>query len=123
MAKILIADDEQSMRLLVAATIESDEHEVLEASEGNQAWDMIVQHRPRVVILDVQMPGRDGLDLARAIRADPGLAGLRIIMLSGKALESNVQEGLAAGADVYLSKPFRPRDLRDALDRTLAAGA
>src|SRR3954468_12464593 len=87
---VLIADDEPSMRLLVTATIASDQIEVLEAADGDQAWELIEQRRPDLVLLDVQMPGLTGIDLARNIRADPALSVIRVVLLTSKAQAGEV---------------------------------
>jgi DNA-binding response OmpR family regulator len=119
MKLVLIADDEPHLRLLVSATIESDEYEVVEAEDGDQAWEIIHERHPDVAILDVQMPGRSGLDIARSVRADPALAGTHLIMLTSKAQQSDIANGLAAGADLYLTKPFMPLELLTAVERAL----
>jgi CheY-like chemotaxis protein len=116
---VLIADDEPSMRLLVHATIESDDYKVVEAADGTEAWAMIQQHRPSLVLLDVQMPGRSGLDVLRSVRADPGLLATRVILLTSKAQEHDVEAGLIAGADFYLTKPFSPLDLLTRVEEAL----
>jgi DNA-binding response OmpR family regulator len=116
---ILIADDEPSMRILVAATIASDEIEVLEAADGDQAWELIEQRHPDLVLLDVQMPGKTGLDLTRSIRSSPDLAETRIVILTSKAQSSDVASGLAAGADLYLTKPFSPLSLLTFVEQAL----
>ena len=116
---VLIADDEPSMRLLVRATIESDQFEVLEAGDGEEAWNMIREHKPSVVLLDVQMPGRTGLEVLALIRSDPSLSATRVIMLTAKALKTDMELGLTAGADLYLTKPFSPLDLLTRVDEAL----
>ena len=108
---VLIADDEPSMRLLVTATIASDSIGVLEAADGDEAWAQIQRHHPKLVLLDVQMPGQTGLELARRLRADPTFNGIKIVMLTSKAQASDIQDGLDAGADLYLTKPFSPISL------------
>lgn len=116
---VIIADDEPSVRLLVQATIGTDDYNVLEASDGNEAWSLIQEHRPSLVLLDIRMPGRTGLDILRAIRLDPNLAGTKVVLLTASALASDMTAGLAAGADDYLTKPFSPRDLLLRLDEAL----
>jgi len=116
---VLIADDEPSMRLLVHATIESDDYNVVEAADGTEAWSMIQQHRPSLVLLDVQMPGRSGLEVLRSVRADPTLLATRVILLTSKAQEQDVEAGLIAGADFYLTKPFSPLDLLTRVEEAL----
>ena len=119
MKTVLIADDEPSLRLLVRVTVGSDEYGLLEAADGDEAWALVRQHRPAVALLDVQMPGRTGLELARAIKADPELAGTRVILLTSKAQAADIAAGLAAGADRYLTKPFSPLELLATVEQAL----
>jgi CheY-like chemotaxis protein len=116
---VVIADDEPSMRLLVHATIESDDYKVVEAGDGAQAWAMIQQHKPSLVLLDVQMPGKSGLEVLQLVKADPSLAATRVILLTAKAQESDIEAGLIAGADFYLTKPFSPLDLLTRVEEAL----
>jgi DNA-binding response OmpR family regulator len=116
---VLIADDEPSIRLLVQATIGADDINVVEASDGDEAWSLIQEHRPSLVLLDVRMPGRTGLDILSAIRSEASLAGTKVIMLTASAVASDMSAALSAGADSYLTKPFSPRDLLSRLDEAL----
>jgi CheY-like chemotaxis protein len=116
---VLIADDEPSMRLLVHATIESDDYRVVEAVDGAEAWTMIKSEKPSLVLLDLQMPGRTGLEVLALVKGDPGLAGTRVILLTSKAQESDIEKGLIAGADFYLTKPFSPLDLLTRVEEAL----
>jgi two-component system phosphate regulon response regulator PhoB len=118
---VLIADDEPSLRLLVSATIASDEYEVIEATDGDEAWRLIRHHRPSVVLLDVQMPGQTGLDLTRSIRRDPDLADTCVILLTSKAQQTDIHAGLEAGADRYLTKPFSPLELLRVVEQAIGA--
>ena len=119
LATVLIADDESSMRLLVHATIESDDYKVIEAADGNEAWTLIQQYKPSLVLLDVQMPGRTGLEILGSIKSDPALKATRVILLTAKALEADVEAGMIAGADFYLTKPFSPLDLLTRVEEAL----
>ena len=112
---VVIADDESSMRLLVHATIEPDDYNVLEASDGTEAWAMVKEHRPALVLLDVQMPGRSGLDVLRLIKADPTLEATRVILLTAKGSTADKAKGLDLGADDYLTKPFEEHELELAI--------
>lgn len=116
---VLIADDESSIRLLVHATIESDDYTVVEAADGAQAWALTQELKPSLVLLDVQMPGQSGLEVLRSIKADPDLKGTRVILLTSKALERDIEVGLIAGADFYLTKPFSPLDLLTRVEEAL----
>lgn len=117
---VLIADDEPSLRLLVIATVASDDYRIIEAADGNDAWQKLREHRPDLAILDVQMPGRTGLELTRDIRRDPTLAGVKVILLTSKAQESDIAAGLDAGADRYLIKPFSPLELLTTVEAALS---
>jgi CheY-like chemotaxis protein len=116
---VLIADDESSIRLLVHATIESDDYSVVEAADGAQAWALTQQLKPALVLLDVQMPGQSGLEVLRSIKADPDLTATRVILLTSKAQERDIEIGLIAGADFYLTKPFSPLDLLTRVEEAL----
>src|SRR5712692_269770 len=116
---VVIADDEPSVRLLVHATIGNDDYNVVEACDGDEAWSMIQEHQPSLVLLDVRMPGRTGLDILRTIKSDPRLTSTKVILLTASAQESDIAAGLVAGADFYLTKPFSPRDLLSRLDEAL----
>ena len=118
-ATVLIADDESSMRLLVNVTIESDAYNVIEAGDGDEAWALIKQYKPALVILDIQMPGRNGLEILGAIRADPSLEKTRVILLTAKALEADMAAGMTAAADFFLTKPFSPLDLLMRVEQAL----
>ena len=119
MTTVLIADDEPSLRLLVSATIVSDEYDVVEAVDGDEAWELLRRYRPTVALLDVQMPGRTGLDLTHAIRGDPELARTFVVLLTSKAQQADIQAGLAAGADRYLTKPFSPLELLTVVEQAV----
>lgn len=118
---VLVADDEPSLRRLVSATIESDQWEIVEAADGAVAWEMLQRLKPDLALLDVQMPGRNGIELTRAIRGEPALRDTRVILLTSRAQEADVKAGIEAGADLYLTKPFSPLELLDAVEKTLGA--
>ena len=119
MKKVLIADDQPSLRLLVSATLASEDLDIIEACDGDEAWRMLEDQRPDLALLDVQMPGKTGLELAQAIRGSSALADTRIILLTSKAQQADVEAGMAAGADRYLTKPFSPLELLEEVERVL----
>jgi CheY-like chemotaxis protein len=106
MPTVLVADDVPDVRELISMTLSPEPYTVLEATDGDMAWAMIKEHRPDVVVLDVLMPGRTGLELTKAIRDDPALASTYVILLSAAAQQAQINAGLAAGADRYMIKPF-----------------
>src|SRR4051794_5989344 len=116
---VLIADDDVNLRLLVRATISTEYYRVVEAADGDEAWKLLQLQRPMLALLDVNMPMRTGLELARAIRADPALAGTFIVLLTAKAQPLDISAGLAAGADRYLTKPFSPLELLRIIEQVL----
>jgi DNA-binding response OmpR family regulator len=119
-ATIVIADDDADIRELVVFKLRHAGHEVVPVGDGASAIEACSERKPDLVILDVMMPGMSGLEAARAIRETDGLAGLPIIMLTARAQDSDIEQGLDAGADDYVVKPFSPRDLAARVDAALA---
>lgn len=118
---VLIADDDPAIRLLVAATLASDKYSVLEAADGEEAWRLIRQFHPAVAILDWEMPGYEGLELTAVIKGDPQLWDITVIILTGRTDRADREAGARAAADLYLIKPFSPKDLFDAVERALSS--
>jgi len=111
MTTVLVADDDFAMRLLIGATIGLDGYDVVEASDGEEAWQLILERRPKIALLDVQMGGQTGLDVTRRIRREPSLAGMAVILVSARTQRADLQAGYDAGADEYVTKPFSPNAL------------
>jgi DNA-binding response OmpR family regulator len=118
-ARILVADDDVDIRELVEFKLSTLGHDVVAVSDGAAAIDACRAQRPDLAVLDVMMPGVSGLDAIRAIRADPALAGLPVILLTARAQESDVETGFDSGADDYITKPFSPRELAARVDALL----
>ena len=111
---VLIVDDEQHIRLLIEQTLEEllDEGvELYTASDGDEALAAIEAQLPELVFLDVMMPRRNGLEVARAVRDELGQADIHIVLLTAKGQAVDREAGLAAGANRYLTKPFDPDEL------------
>ena len=115
--KVLVADDEVWVRRLVAATLMGEPYQVIEARNGNEAVEIARTQRPDLVLLDVRMPGLDGLAVCRAVRADPELAATTVVILSGERVSD--AEGAAAGANHVIHKPFSPLQLLGFIDAAL----
>ena len=111
LATILICDDEEPLRRLVAASLDGLGHTVLEAADGNGALDQIRSRRPDLVVLDVMMPDISGLDVLAELRADTALARTPVVMLTARAQAADRVAAAEAGADRYVAKPFSPREL------------
>ena len=116
MKKILIVDDHADIRRLIHITLEFERYEIHEAADGQSALDAIAVLRPDLVLLDVMMPGAiNGLEVCRRIRASSDLQEVRVMLLSARGQASDREAGLAAGADIYLVKPFSPLQLIDSI--------
>lgn len=120
-ATVLLCDDEAVLRQLVRATLGVGEYRILEASDGDEALHLLREHRPDLVVLDMMMPGRSGLEVLRELRSDSDLARTPVVMLTARAREADQEAAAEAGADRYLAKPFSPLELlsvvEDLLDR------
>lgn len=108
MTTILVVDDEPAIVDLVRFTLEDADVRVVEASDGVEALVVARRIKPDLVLLDVQMPRLDGLEVCRQLRSEPDLARTPIIMLTAAGQEADRARGRGAGADEYLSKPFSP---------------
>jgi DNA-binding response OmpR family regulator len=109
--KILIVDDEPNIVISLEFLMRREGFEILVARDGEEALQSIRAHRPDLVLLDVMMPRINGFEVCRQVRAEPALAGTRIVMLSAKGRPAQIAEGLALGADGYITKPFSTRNL------------
>jgi DNA-binding response OmpR family regulator len=119
---IIIVDDEVMTRQMLRMLLELQGFEVIEAEDGIEALERTFKHRPDIMILDVMMPRMDGLTACRKLRSRPETAEMPVIMLSGKTQSNAAEEGLAAGADLYMSKPMKTDQLLSALRELLASG-
>jgi len=111
MAKILIAEDERDIRDLIAFTLRFAGHEVFSAANGEEAVDLTSKMNPDLILMDVRMPRMTGYEACKTIKAKPELKNIPIVFLSAKGQESEIQQGLDAGAEEYLLKPFAPDQL------------
>jgi DNA-binding response OmpR family regulator len=121
--KILVVDDDDDIRGLLRATIERATHQVLEASDGEEALSLIGRATPDLILLDVNMPGVDGPSVCRQLKTGAATGAIKILMLTAATQAADRQRGLEAGADGYITKPFSPRSLLDQLDAQLAAAS
>ena len=118
----LVVDDDPDIRDVVVYMLERVGFDVHLESEGEAGLKVAIDLRPDVVLLDWMMPRMSGVEVCRSIREEPDLSRIAIILLTAKAQESDVQLGFDAGADDYIVKPFKPRDLinrvQNVLERT-----
>ena len=120
--KALIVDDEQAIVNLVRHHLEKEGLSCIEAYEGETALQLARTERPDLIVLDLMLPGIDGLEICRLLRRDRTLANMAIIMLTAKAEEVDRVVGLEMGADDYLVKPFSPRELVARIKAVLRRG-
>ncbi|MBI4231063.1 MAG: response regulator transcription factor [Planctomycetes bacterium] len=129
-AKIVVVEDEPDILEVVQYNLEREGHRVLCEKDGEAGLRRIVKEAPDLAILDLMLPGIDGLEICRRLQSDPATRTVPILILTAKAEESDVVIGLGLGADDYVTKPFSPKDLvarvkailRRAPQRTEAAG-
>ena len=120
MYKILIADGERALRLLIAGTLEIGEYDILEADNGIQALDLVKRERPDLIILDVMMPGMTGYEVCKRIKTNPDIADTKVLILTAKGQQSDEEAAWEALADFYLSKPFSPMELLSMVEEILS---
>lgn len=120
MARILVADDDEDIRALIEMRLRRDGHDIVPVTDGQAAWDALAHEAFDLAILDNSMPALTGVEVAARCRAEPTLAGLRILMVTAFVQAQDVQEGLAAGADHYMTKPFSLQDLTAQVTALLA---
>ena len=118
MARILIADDAAMLRVLACRSL--GRHQTIEAEDGEEALALVKERRPHIVILDWMMPKLSGVEVCRAIRSDPDLAGTQIVVMTARSGFDSEAEALEAGVDHFLAKPIMPRQLSILVDRILA---
>jgi two-component system alkaline phosphatase synthesis response regulator PhoP/two-component system response regulator VicR len=111
MAKILAVDDERHIVRLIQVNLERAGHQVQTAGDGREALDRVASERPDLIVLDVMMPYMDGFEALGHLKRDPATRDIPVIMLTAKAMDSDVAHGWRSGADCYLTKPFNPNEL------------
>lgn len=115
MALIVLMEDDAATRTLVASVLTKDGHQVLSVENGRHGLIMVEDRRPDLVISDVQMPEMNGFEMLAALRQDPALSHTPVILLTSLQERAHVRIGMTTGADDYITKPFRPGELREAV--------
>jgi len=109
---VLVADDDAAVLNLVRFRLERDGYRVLTAGDGVAALELALSEQPQVCVLDVMMPKLGGLEVVKRLRDNPRTASTRIILLTARSADHQVDEGFERGADDYVTKPFSPQELR-----------
>jgi DNA-binding response OmpR family regulator len=117
---LLVADDDEDILMLVQLRLSRSGYEVVVARDGEEALRLAREKQPDLAVLDWMMPKASGLEVLRAIRADAETRDIPVVLLTARASEADIQEGLDAGADDYIAKPFSPQELAARIQVILA---
>jgi DNA-binding response OmpR family regulator len=109
--RVLLADDDPGLRRLIGTTLGTDDFDLLQAVDGEEALRIAQQQHPELVLLDVNMPKLDGFEVCRKLKNDPQTAAIKVVMLTARATDVDRARGRDAGADDYFIKPFSPVQL------------
>jgi CheY-like chemotaxis protein len=120
---VLIVDDNAVNLKLVRVLLAGEGYDVRTATSADEALAVLEGFRPRLILMDIQLPGMDGLELTRRLKADPAMRGIRIVALTAYAMKGDEEKALAVGCDGYIPKPIDTRTLPDLVARHLSAGA
>jgi DNA-binding response OmpR family regulator len=121
--KILIADDEPNILISLEYLLKREGYAVHVARDGQEALDVMRRERPRLVLLDVMMPRKSGIEVCQEMRGDETIKDTLVLMLTAKGRDTDVAKGLGVGADAYMTKPFATKDLVAKVRDMLAAAA
>jgi len=119
--RVLVVDDDDVIRQLITVNLELEGFDVVAAVDGQDALDKVKDANVQVVTLDVMMPRLDGWETASRLRDDPETAHIKVVLLSARAQEADLQRGEKIGVDAYLTKPFDPDELIDTVRRLMAS--
>ncbi len=118
--RVIVVDDDRVIQQLLEVNLSLEGYDVVAtASDGKEALEKIAQLSPDIVILDIMMPRMDGLEVCRRLKADPKTEKIPIVLLSARAQDLDIREGLDIGANAYLTKPFDPVELLEVVGRLL----
>jgi DNA-binding response OmpR family regulator len=120
---VLVVDDDPVILKLLEVNFEMEGFTVIVAHDGEEGIDVARRDAPDLIVSDIMMPKKSGLELVTELKGDPGTSDIPIILLSAKAQNADVRSGLDAGADDYVTKPFEPLDLVERVNRLLEARA
>jgi two-component system alkaline phosphatase synthesis response regulator PhoP len=118
--KVLVVDDDPNIFELVQLYVVADDVEVLQALDAYTGLDLVSRQDPDVILLDIMMPGMDGLEMCRILRNSLDKADTPVVILSAKAKPEDIEAGYEAGADHYVTKPFEPEDLASLIEKIIS---
>jgi CheY-like chemotaxis protein len=117
LGRVLVVDDDDVIRQLITVNLELEGFDVTTAVDGQDCLDQVARVQPDVVTLDIMMPRLDGWEAAARLRANPETAGIKVVLLSARAQEADLERGSRLGVDAYLTKPFDPDELIEVVRR------
>lgn len=120
MARIVIIEDNPANMKLAAFILSSAGHEALQAGDAESGMALIREHLPALVLMDVQLPGMDGIKATRQLKSDPATARIPVVALTAHAMKGDEESMRAAGCDGYLAKPVHHRELLGMVEKMLA---
>jgi CheY-like chemotaxis protein len=120
-ASILVVEDNPANQLLIQFTLEASGYRVSVAGSAQEALESIGRQRPELILMDIQLPGQDGLSLTRQLKADPALKAIPVVALTAHAMAGDRELSLAAGCSGYISKPIDTRTIGDEVERFLTS--
>jgi DNA-binding response OmpR family regulator len=123
MARVLLIDDDKDMRVLTRAVLQMAGHEVIEAEDGEKGLEMLKVDKPDLILLDIMMPGMDGWEVCKRLKADEDLKDIPVAMLTVKYGEDDIMKSLRYGAAVHITKPFNKDFLLETVENLLARKA
>ncbi len=122
MARVMAVDDDPVIRSLLEVNLEMEGHEVVTATDGQDALNKVRSDPPDLILLDVMMPGLNGWQVAEQLKASPTTKDIPIVFLSARLKEADVRKGAELGVNSYVTKPFDPIDLMELVNRLLEGG-
>jgi len=119
MKKIMVVEDEMDVQVLLSEVLKDENYEIVQANDGIQALRSARELRPQLVLLDVMLPGIDGFEVCRRLKADPATRDIKVVMVSARSDDQDIKEGLACGAEHYITKPIKLLELSATIQRLL----
>jgi two-component system, cell cycle response regulator DivK len=121
--RILVIEDQEDNRKILRDLLTSADFEVIEAADGEAGLAAAAAHRPDLILMDIQLPGIDGYEATRRLKADAALCAIPVIAVTSYALSGDAEKARGVGCDAYISKPYSPRELLEKVRRHLSSGA
>ena len=118
-ARVLVVEDNHNILISIEFLLQNAGYAVITANDGVRGWAALEDHQPDLVVLDIMLPELDGFTLCRRLRATPALKATKVLILSARGHDAEIEKGLQLGADAYMRKPFGTRELLDTVARLL----